>query len=82
MDWIHHILYGFQVTFIPINLLFCGIGVVVGTLVGVLPGIGPTAAMALLLPVTFQSQHHVKHYHALRYSLRLPIRRIYDLHTG
>jgi putative tricarboxylic transport membrane protein len=54
MDWIHHILYGFQVTFIPINLLFCSIGVVVGTLVGVLPGIGPTAAMALLLPVTFK----------------------------
>ena len=54
MDWIHHIIYGFQVTFIPINLLFCSIGVVVGTLVGVLPGIGPTAAMALLLPVTFK----------------------------
>ena len=47
-------MYGFQVTFIPINLLFCSIGVVVGTLVGVLPGIGPTAAMALLLPVTFK----------------------------
>ncbi len=54
MDWIQHILYGFQVTFIPINLLFCAIGVVVGTLIGVLPGIGPTAAMALLLPVTFK----------------------------
>ncbi len=54
MDWIHHILYGFQVTFIPVNLLFCAIGVVAGTLVGVLPGIGPTATMALLLPVTFK----------------------------
>src|SRR5512145_795394 len=54
MDWIHHILYGFQVTFIPINLMFCAVGVVIGTLVGVLPGIGPTAAMALLLPVTFK----------------------------
>lgn len=35
------------------NLLFCFIGVVVGTLVGVLPGIGPIGAMALLLPATF-----------------------------
>jgi putative tricarboxylic transport membrane protein len=48
------ILLGFQVTFQPINILFCGIGVLVGTLVGVLPGIGPAGAMALLLPATFQ----------------------------
>jgi putative tricarboxylic transport membrane protein len=48
------ILQGFQVTFQPINILFCGIGVLVGTLVGVLPGIGPAGAMALLLPATFQ----------------------------
>jgi putative tricarboxylic transport membrane protein len=48
------IFYGFQVTFQPINFLFCGIGVLVGTLVGVLPGIGPAGAMALLLPATFK----------------------------
>jgi putative tricarboxylic transport membrane protein len=48
------ILYGFQVTFQPINILFCGVGVLVGTLVGVLPGIGPAGAMALLLPATFK----------------------------
>lgn len=35
------------------NLLFCFIGVLMGTLVGVLPGLGPTAAIALLLPNTF-----------------------------
>ena len=35
------------------NLLFCFIGVVLGTAVGVLPGIGPTATIALLLPITF-----------------------------
>jgi putative tricarboxylic transport membrane protein len=48
------ILYGFQVTFQPTNILFCAGGVLVGTLVGVLPGIGPAAAMALLLPATFK----------------------------
>jgi putative tricarboxylic transport membrane protein len=37
----------------PENLLFCFIGVALGTSVGVLPGIGPTATIALLLPVTF-----------------------------
>ena len=31
----------------------CFIGVLLGTLVGVLPGLGPPAALALLLPVTF-----------------------------
>ncbi len=35
------------------NLLFCFIGVLLGTAVGVLPGIGPTATIALLLPITF-----------------------------
>jgi len=35
------------------NLLFCLVGVALGTAVGVLPGIGPTATIAMLLPVTF-----------------------------
>ncbi|MDN5345344.1 MAG: putative tricarboxylic transport rane protein [Clostridia bacterium] len=37
----------------PQNILACFIGALVGTLVGVLPGVGPTATMALLLPLTF-----------------------------
>ncbi len=37
----------------PENLLFCLIGVALGTAVGVLPGIGPTATIAMLLPITF-----------------------------
>src|ERR687891_14072 len=35
------------------NLLYCFLGVVLGTAVGVLPGIGPTATIGLLLPITF-----------------------------
>jgi putative tricarboxylic transport membrane protein len=36
------------------NLLYAGIGVLLGTAVGVLPGIGPALTVALLLPVTFK----------------------------
>src|SRR5688572_18933449 len=44
---------GFSTAISPINLMYCFIGVFVGTLVGVLPGIGPLAAIAMLLPITF-----------------------------
>jgi putative tricarboxylic transport membrane protein len=44
---------GFSTAVSPINLMYCFIGVFVGTLVGVLPGIGPLAAIAMLLPITF-----------------------------
>lgn len=55
MGVIESLLLGFKVILDPSNLLFCFIGVVIGTLVGVLPGIGPVGAMALLLPATFKS---------------------------
>jgi len=35
------------------NLLYCLVGVFLGTAIGVLPGLGPTATIAMLLPVTF-----------------------------
>lgn len=54
MDLLNNLLMGFSVTLQPMNILFCFIGVVIGTLVGVLPGIGPTAAISLLLPSTFR----------------------------
>jgi putative tricarboxylic transport membrane protein len=44
---------GIETALAPENLFFCFLGVVLGTLVGVLPGIGPTATIALLLPITF-----------------------------
>lgn len=49
-----HIALGLSVALTPINLLYCLIGVGVGTFVGVLPGFGPTTAIALLLPLTFK----------------------------
>jgi putative tricarboxylic transport membrane protein len=44
---------GFATAVSPINLLYCFIGVLIGTLIGVLPGIGSVAAIAMLLPLTF-----------------------------
>jgi putative tricarboxylic transport membrane protein len=48
-------LFGFQVALQPVNLLYCLMGTLIGTMVGVLPGLGPAAAIALLLPTTFQA---------------------------
>jgi len=44
---------GFSTAFTPENLLYCLAGVFLGTLIGVLPGLGPTATIAMLLPITF-----------------------------
>jgi putative tricarboxylic transport membrane protein len=47
------ILYGFSVALSFENILFVCLGVLTGTVVGLLPGLGPTAAIALLLPLTY-----------------------------
>jgi putative tricarboxylic transport membrane protein len=52
MDIFAGLAQGFAVALQPIHLAYCFAGVFIGTLVGVLPGIGPTSAVALLLPVT------------------------------
>jgi TctA family transporter len=54
MDLISNLGLGFATAASPENLLFCLIGVILGTLIGVLPGIGATATIAMLLPITFQ----------------------------
>jgi putative tricarboxylic transport membrane protein len=54
MDVLANLGLGFSVVLTPTNLLFCFIGVLLGTLVGVLPGLGPVATIALLLPLTFK----------------------------
>jgi putative tricarboxylic transport membrane protein len=53
MELIDHMLLGFGVALSPMNLLYCLLGVTIGTLIGVLPGIGPLAGVALLLPLTY-----------------------------
>lgn len=44
---------GLQTAITPTNMLYCLIGVFVGTLIGVLPGLGPAATVAMLLPASF-----------------------------
>ena len=44
---------GLETAFTLTNLMYCLIGVFVGTAVGVLPGLGPIATIAMLLPATF-----------------------------
>ena len=53
MDLLSNLALGFETAFTVQNLLWCFVGVLLGTLVGVLPGIGPTATIAMLLPITF-----------------------------
>jgi putative tricarboxylic transport membrane protein len=46
------LLLGFSTALAPANLALCLLGAVLGTLIGVLPGLGPTATIALILPLT------------------------------
>src|SRR5258706_4285715 len=53
MDILANLATGFATALSPLNLLYCFLGVLLGTLVGVLPGLGPVATIAMLLPTTF-----------------------------
>jgi TctA family transporter len=53
MDMFASIVLGFQSALTPWNLLYCALGVFIGTIIGVLPGLGPVATIAMLLPATF-----------------------------
>jgi putative tricarboxylic transport membrane protein len=53
MDLFNNLIFGFSVAFSLQNLLYCLIGVSVGTLIGVLPGIGPLGTIAILMPITY-----------------------------
>jgi len=53
VDIFSALLHGFEVALSLQNLLFCLLGVTLGTLIGVLPGLGPTTGVAILIPITF-----------------------------
>jgi TctA family transporter len=53
MDLFSNLAIGFATAATPLNLIYCFIGVFLGTFIGVLPGVGPLAAVAMLLPVSF-----------------------------
>jgi putative tricarboxylic transport membrane protein len=53
VETLTHILNGFSVALQPINLWYTFLGCFLGTIIGVLPGIGPSATIALLIPVTY-----------------------------
>lgn len=52
MNW-GGIAEGFDVALAVGNLGWVFVGVLIGTIIGVLPGLGPTATIALLLPITY-----------------------------
>jgi putative tricarboxylic transport membrane protein len=53
MGFLQNMALGFEVALSASALLYCLLGVTVGTFIGVLPGIGPLATIGVLLPITF-----------------------------
>ncbi|MEO9786245.1 MAG: tripartite tricarboxylate transporter permease [Aurantimonas coralicida] len=53
MESLANLAHGFEVALGVENLLYCLVGVVLGTFVGVLPGLGTVTAISMLLPFTF-----------------------------
>jgi putative tricarboxylic transport membrane protein len=56
MEIFSNLALGLSIAVTPGNLFYCLIGVFLGTAIGVLPGLGPTATIAMLLPITFALQ--------------------------
>jgi putative tricarboxylic transport membrane protein len=53
MEIFSGLIHGFALALQPANLLWCFVGVFLGTVVGIMPGLGPPATIAMLLPLTF-----------------------------
>ena len=53
MDVFANLGLGFAVALTLQNVMYCFIGVLLGTVIGVLPGIGPVTTVAMLLPISF-----------------------------
>lgn len=52
MTGLHDLILGFAAVLSPYNLLVIFFGSMVGTVVGMLPGLGPSAGIALMIPLT------------------------------
>jgi len=53
IELLNNLALGFQTALSLQNLLYCLVGVFLGTLIGVLPGLGPVPTIAMLLPITY-----------------------------
>jgi putative tricarboxylic transport membrane protein len=53
MDIFEGLMGGFATCLTPYNIWMALLGCLLGTLVGILPGLGPSATIAILLPITF-----------------------------
>ena len=53
MDLFADLWLGMSVALTPANLVFLMIGAMVGMVVGIIPGFGPSAGIAILMPLTF-----------------------------
>ncbi|MFZ3560550.1 tripartite tricarboxylate transporter permease [Streptomyces sp. BH055] len=49
---IDHLVTGFGAALSPENVLWCFVGVLLGTVIGILPGLGSATGVAILIPVT------------------------------
>ena len=52
MEVLDHLLLGLSVAATPVNLAYLFAGVMIGMIVGIIPGFGPSAGIAILLPLT------------------------------
>jgi TctA family transporter len=53
MELLNNLMLGLSTALVWDNLLWCVIGVSLGTLIGVIPGVGTLATMSLLFPITY-----------------------------
>ncbi|WP_116653002.1 tripartite tricarboxylate transporter permease [Pelagibacterium sediminicola] len=53
MDFVANLTLGLQTAMTLENLIYAGVGCLLGTLIGVLPGLGPLTTISMLLPFTF-----------------------------
>jgi putative tricarboxylic transport membrane protein len=52
MDTIHLLIAGFGSALTPTNLMMAMLGALIGSIAGMIPGVGPTPAIAILMPLT------------------------------